>query len=36
MSLKDTLLAFFFEYAEIIIFGTGASIMIWRRLRSRS
>jgi hypothetical protein len=35
MSITDTLLSYFFEYAEVIIFGTAATIMVMRRLRSR-
>jgi hypothetical protein len=35
MSLTDTLVAYFFEYAEVIIFGAAATIMVVRRLRSR-
>jgi len=35
MSTKETLLTFFFDHAEIIIFGAAATIMVMRRLRSR-
>jgi hypothetical protein len=35
MSVTDTLLTYFFEYAEVLLFGTVALIMVMRRLRSR-
>jgi hypothetical protein len=32
---SDALLAFFFDHAEIFVFGAGATIMVMRRLRSK-
>ena len=32
---SETLLAFFFDYAEVFVFGAGATIMVVRRLRSK-
>jgi hypothetical protein len=32
---SETLLAFFFDHAEIFVFSAGATIMVMRRLKSK-